>query len=104
MPASLQDIIEAYHVALNIGIRIGDAIAHTSLCSQIHHHVKVVLLEQAINQSLVSQVTLDELIFNSRRFCLLNHTEAIILQCRIIIIIQIIQSNYSTLAHFLKQA
>ena len=49
MPTSLQDIIEANHVALNIGIRIGDAIAYTCLCSQIYHHIKVVLLKQSIN-------------------------------------------------------
>ena len=61
MSASFQYIIEANHVALNIGIRIGDAIAHASLSCQIHHHVKVVLLEQSINQCFVSQITLDEL-------------------------------------------
>ena len=54
MSARLQYIIEANHVALNIGIRIGDAIAHTSLSSEIYHYVKVVLLEQSINQRLVS--------------------------------------------------
>ena len=60
MSARLQYIIEAYHVALDVGIRIGDAIAHTSLSSEIYHYVKVVLLEQSINQCLVSQITLDE--------------------------------------------
>ena len=55
MSASFQYIIEANHVALNIGIRIGDAIAYTCLCCQIYHHVKVVLLEQSINQRLVSK-------------------------------------------------
>ena len=70
MSASLQYIIEAYHVALDVGIRISDAIAHTSLSCEIYHYVKVVLLEQLINQRIVSQVALYELIFNSRRLSL----------------------------------
>ncbi len=35
MSASFQNIIEANQVAFHVSIRIGDRIAHTSLCCQI---------------------------------------------------------------------
>lgn len=60
MSARFQYIIEAYHVALDVGIRIGDAITHASLGSEVHYYIKVVLLEQSVNQRLISQITLDE--------------------------------------------
>ena len=62
VPAGLQDIVKADHVALNVGIRVLDAIADTRLCGQVHDDIEVVFLEEAINERLVGEVALDELV------------------------------------------
>ena len=56
---SLQNIIEPNHVAHDIGIRIGDAITYTSLGSEVHHHLRLILLKDAVNSLLVSNITLN---------------------------------------------
>lgn len=60
MPTCFQNVIEAYHVGLDIRIRICDGIAHSSLCSKIDHNRRVVFLEDFLDGSLITQVTLDE--------------------------------------------
>ena len=62
MPASLQDVVEPDHVALNISVRILDAIADTRLSSQVHDDVEVVLIEKFVDEGLVGEVALDELV------------------------------------------
>lgn len=36
--ACFQNIIEAYYVALNVGIGIGDAVSYPGLCREIDNH------------------------------------------------------------------
>ena len=63
--ASLQDVVEAYKVRLDIGIRIGNRVAHAGLSRQVHHHGGLVLCKDAVNGSLVGQITLDKYPFVS---------------------------------------
>jgi len=69
MPARLQYIIEANHITHDIGIGIGDVIAYTSLGSEIHHHLRLILLKDAVNGLLVGNITLDELPCDTFRNC-----------------------------------
>ena len=65
MPTGLQYVIEAEDIALDVGVRVLDAVAHTCLGGEVHYDVEVVLLEEAVDEGLVSKVTLDELIIDS---------------------------------------
>ena len=60
MTARLQDVVETDDVALDVDIRVLDAIAYTCLSGQVHYDIKVVLLEEAVNQFTVSNAALYE--------------------------------------------
>ena len=103
MTTRFQDMIEANQVRLYIRIRILNRIPHASLRRQIDHHIEMVLLKELVNQPLICQITFHKLILNPCRLSLLNHTQAIVLQRRVIIIIQIIQTYNNTFLHLFKQ-
>ena len=56
MTASFEDIKKADQVRFHIGIRVGDGIAHTSLCRKVNDHKWLVLLEQLSDQFLISDI------------------------------------------------
>ena len=60
MAAGLENVVEANHVGLDIGIGILDRIADTGLSSKIHHDIEMILGEEGIDGGFVSDVTLDE--------------------------------------------
>ena len=95
MPAGLQDVVEPDHVALDIGIRVLDAIADTSLSGKVHDDVKVVILEEAVDEGLVGEVALDELVGMLRDGLgfLLDDTQAILLERGIIIVIEVVEPD-----------
>ena len=49
MAASLQDIIESNQIALDIAIRIGDAVTHSSLRSKVDYHFYLVFCENLLD-------------------------------------------------------
>ncbi len=49
VPAGLQNVVEPDHVALDIRIRVLDAITDTRLSRKVHDDVEVVFLEEAID-------------------------------------------------------
>ena len=89
VPAGLQDVVEADHVALDIGIRILDAIADTGLSSQVNDDVELVFLEEVIDEGLVGEVALDELVgvLRGGRGFLLDDAQTVLLQRRIVIVV-----------------
>ena len=95
VPAGLQDVVEPDHVALDVGIRILDAIADTRLSCEVHDDVKMVFLEEAVDEGLVGEVAFDELVsmpFGCDGF-LLDDTQPILLERRIIVVVQVVKAN-----------
>ena len=62
MPAGLQDVVEPDHVALDVRVRVLNAIADTGLSGKVHDDVEVVFLEEAVDESLVGEVAFDKLV------------------------------------------
>ena len=60
MAAGLEDIVEANHVGLDIGIRVLDAVADASLGSEVHNDIEGILSEESIDGGLVGYIALDE--------------------------------------------
>ena len=89
MPAGLQDVVEPDHVALDVRIRVLDAIADTGLSGQVHDDVEVVFLEEAVDEGLVGEVALDELVGMLRggRGLLLDLAQTVLLERRIIVVV-----------------
>ena len=54
--AGLQDVVEAHHVGHDVGIGVGDAVAHAGLCCEIDHHGGAVFLKQAVDELTVGDV------------------------------------------------
>ena len=54
MAAGFQNVVEAKKVGFNISIRVCDGITNTGLCCQVNDHIRVVISENAIHQSPVS--------------------------------------------------
>ena len=89
MPAGFQDVVEPDHVTLDVRIRVLNAIADTSLSSEVHNDIEVVFLEEAIDEGLVGQVSLDELIgmpFGGIGF-LFDDAQAVLLERRIVVVV-----------------
>ena len=95
MPASLQDVVEPDHVALDIGVRVLDAITDTSLSRQIHDDIEVVFLEDAVDEGLVGKIAFDELVGMLRGICglLLDLAQPILLERRIIVVVQVVKPH-----------
>ena len=89
VPAGLQDVVEPDHVALDVGIRILDAIADTSLCREVHDDIEVVFLEEIIDESLIGEVAFDELVGMVRggRGLLLDLAQTVLLERRIVVVV-----------------
>ncbi len=58
--AALKDVDEADQVAVDVGMRILDRVAHTGLGGQVDHLVELFLGEQFLHPGAVAHVELDE--------------------------------------------
>lgn len=58
--AGFEDVVEADEVGLDIGIGVGDAIADTSLGSEVDHNLRMVFGEDAVDEGAVGDVAADE--------------------------------------------
>lgn len=60
MAACLEDVKETHEVALEVGARVLDGVAHARLGREVHHDVESVLGEQALDEGGVAQVAAHE--------------------------------------------
>lgn len=95
MPAGLQDVVEPDHVALDVSIRVLDAIADTGLSGKVYNDIEVVFLEEVIDEGLVGEVALDELVGMpfSCVGLLLDLAQAVLLERRIIVVVQVVKPH-----------
>ncbi len=95
VPTSFQDVVEPDHVALDIGIRVFDAIADARLSGEVYDDVEVVLVEEVVYKGLIGEVALDELVGMPLGGIglLLDNTQAILLERRIIVVVQVVKAD-----------
>ena len=87
--AGFQNVIEANHVTLDVGVRVGDGVTHTSLSTQIDHNIRMVLLKNAVDKYLVRKVALDKGIV----FKFLKLRKASFLDANVVIVVHVVQTN-----------
>ena len=58
--AGFQNIVKANKVTFDVGIRVGDGIAHTCLCCQVYYYFRLVVGKNFVDECFVSQVAFDE--------------------------------------------
>ena len=61
--AGFQDIVEAYHIALDVGIGVLDGVTNPSLGSEVDNDIKVIRGKQLVNLALVCDIHLPEYAF-----------------------------------------
>ena len=61
VPAGLQDVQESHQVALQVRIRVRDAIPDTGLRGEVHDLVELLLRKKSVDGVLVGQVHLPDL-------------------------------------------
>ncbi len=102
--ARLQDVVEPNDVALDVHIRILDAVAHTRLGGQVHHYLGLVLLEQFVDELPVRNTPLDGDVVDARRLRLLQLLEPVLLQAGVIVIVEVVNAHDRPLLHLLEEA
>lgn len=97
LSAGFQDIIETYEIALDIYVRVIDAVSDAGLCCQIDHYLKLILFKQSIDRRLIRDITADKSVpHGGRPGGILDQREAILLQGGIVVIIHIVKRNNGT--------
>ena len=91
LTASLEDVVEAEDVAVDVGIRISDAVAYTGLGGEVHDNLRLVLFKDTIDGSLVSNVSFKEVV--GIRSLARNDRETVFFERDIVVIIQVIDVN-----------
>ena len=95
MPACLEDIVEADDVALEVHVGVLDAVSHARLRGEVHHDVKLVLGEELVHEVAVRDAAADETVLVLRVLrCLgLDEPQAILLQRRVVVGIEVVQAD-----------
>ena len=100
MAAGFQNVVETDEVRFDIGVRVGDGVAHTGLGGEVDHDLWLVLLEGSVNERLVCQIALDEgEVRIGGQFA-----QAVFLQSDVIVIIYAVQANDLCIRNIPQQA
>lgn len=90
--AGLEHVEEADEVALEVGTRILDGVAHARLGGEVHHDVEAVLGEQALDEGGVAQVTAHE---GESAVCvgLGKHAQAGVLDAGVVVAVEVVETD-----------
>lgn len=58
--AGFQYVVKANKVTFDVGILVGDGIAHACLCCQVYYYFRLVVGKDFVDECFVSQVAFDE--------------------------------------------
>ena len=88
MSAGFKDVVEAYHVGLDMGIRVDDAVTDSCLGCEVHDNLRSELCENSLEECPVGDVALmeSEAVISHQRI------QALFLEARIVIGVQVIDA------------
>src|SRR5580704_14153972 len=89
MPTALENVERAGDVALHVGMRCLDRIAHARLSPKMHHTLEFFLCEAARHTCGVRAIKLNE----AKARLLLKQSEACLLQGDVVVVIEIVEAN-----------
>ena len=89
MSTGLENIIEAYDVTLDVGIRIGYGVADTSLSREVNYNIEVILFKKLVYESLIGYISTYEYpsVCPVLRCCLLKLSKPEFLETYVIIVV-----------------
>lgn len=89
MPASLQNIDEAFEIGVRIGVRILQRVSDTGLGSQMHDNRKPKLFERRLHSRSVGKIELQK----PKCGILLEKVKARQLERRIVVVVEIVETD-----------
>lgn len=101
MAARLQDIVEAYEIALDIGIRVRDGITDTGLRGKIDHYGNPVVIENFLHRILVRNRCVDKCPVSAEG---LDLAQALVLYVDVVIIGNAVNADDADIVNVTKQA
>ena len=95
VPARLQDVVEPDHIALDVRIRVLDAVPDPRLRREVHDDIEPVLRKESVDERLVGKVAFDEVVgVPFRGLGLLpDLAQAVLLERRIIVVVQVVEAD-----------
>ena len=90
MTAGFEDVVEADEVRFDIGVRVGDGVAYARLGGEIDRDLRLVLLEDVLDERLIRQIAFDE----GKTIVCRKLLEAMFLQAHIIVIVHGVEADY----------
>ena len=99
--ARLEDVVEPYEVALDIGVWIGDAVAHACLGGEVDDYGYMVVREDVLHGGLVGDGGVDKGPVALQRLYLL---QAFILDVNIVVVGDAVDADYLDVLDIMEQA
>ena len=87
--AGFEDVVETGQVGVYVGVRVGDAVAHTGLGGQVDHDVRLVDLEQDLDHSFIGNIGLDKREVGE----LLQFGQAGLLDADIVVVVHVVDAD-----------
>ena len=88
-PAPFDDVKKSDDVALHVGVRIVDGVAHSRLRAQVHHALKFVAVKQGLHCLTVRKIHLDEF----EAWITLQNLQTRLLQRRVVVCVEIVEPD-----------
>lgn len=101
MATRFQDIVEAYEIALNIGVWVRDGITDTGLCGEVYNDRNLVLIEDLLHCILVRNRRVDKCPVAAEG---LDFAQALVLYIDIIIISYAVYSYDADISNILEKS
>ena len=97
MTARLKDIVKTDDIALDICIRVGNRIPHTRLRSKVYNNIELKLSKQRVHNSPIGDISLNKVpaIYAALSSQALYAREAVVLDCRVVVVVQAIKTNHN---------
>ena len=84
---------------------MGDGVADAGLCGEVHDYLGLVLRENVVDKSFVSEVALDECVLDGAgRGDLFNFGKAVFLQADVIVVVHTVKADDVTAGEVAQQA
>lgn len=99
--AGLEHVEEADEVALQVGARVLDGVAHARLGGEVHHDIEAVLGEQSLDEGGVAQVAAHEG-EAAVGISLGQHSQTRVLDTGVVVAVEVVEAD-NNVVRFLEQ-
>ena len=89
VPTSIEDVLKANDVGLNVRVRIFDGVANASLCGEMHNTAEAMCFEERVHRTAIRDVEA----FEAKAASRLESRESRILQIRVVVVVDVVDTD-----------